>query len=252
MKDDFYSFDCFYTVFNDYAINYDELLKIFKQQSVDNTELYFLKTQKKIYKHHFSELEEMYQEIYEYTEHTKYYVDFLRNRIFPLDILEQLDNSGETIDQETISWIGNYKEVDKLENDRKLCLNFLKKRLSTVDCILEFLKQRKQELEKESYSISGTNSFKNTRDKKHTTDQIALKMVYEGNTLVTREEHGNDLYNKVTYWLKRDNRTANDGSNLQLQNKIKRFEKVIDLLDDESKQRAIDEVKILKSYLPKN
>jgi hypothetical protein len=60
------------------------------------------------------------------------------------------------------------------------------------------------------------------------------------------------LYNKVTYWLNRNNRTADEGSNLQLQNKIKRFEKVIDLLDDEFKQRAIDEVKILKSHLPKN
>lgn len=116
--------------------------------------------------------------------------------------------------------------------------------------IIDFLESRLQELENESNSKVLVP--KDVNKIKLTVDQIALKMVYEGNTLVTREEHGNDLYNKVTYWLKRDNRTANDGSNLQLQNKIKRFEKVIDLLDDESKQRAIDEVKILKSYLPKN
>lgn len=116
--------------------------------------------------------------------------------------------------------------------------------------IIDFLESRLQELENESNSKVLVP--KDVNKIKLTVDQIALKMVYEGNTLVTREEHGNDLYNKVTYWLKRDNRTANDGSNLQLQNKIKRFEKVIDLLDDESKQRAIDEVKILKSYFPKN
>jgi len=107
------------------------------------------------------------------------------------------------------------------------------------------------QLEKESRAVPVP---KDVNGKKLTVDQLALKMVYEGNTIVTREEHGNDLYNKVMKWVKLKNRTANPDreTNLQLENKIRMFERVIDLLDDEFKQRAIDEVKMIKSHLPKN
>jgi hypothetical protein len=83
-------------------------------------------------------------------------------------------------------------------------------------------------------------------------EEQALKMAYENNANVTRENVGSSLYNKFIKWSKRENRIANDGSNLQLQNKIKRHENVISVLDDKFKPKAIDELKTLKSYLPKN
>lgn len=82
-----------------------------------------------------------------------------------------------------------------------------------------------------------------------TVKQLALKMAWE-NKLVTRKEHGDDLYNKVTFYKNRQNRIANpDGTDLVLKNKIKLFKSVIPLLDDKFRQTAIDEVKILESYL---
>jgi hypothetical protein len=82
-----------------------------------------------------------------------------------------------------------------------------------------------------------------------TVKQLALKMAWE-NKIVTRKEHGNNLYNEVTKWKNRQNRIANpDGTDLVLQNKIKFFNSVIPLLDDKLKKTAIDEVKILESYL---
>jgi hypothetical protein len=82
-----------------------------------------------------------------------------------------------------------------------------------------------------------------------TVKQLALKLAWE-NKIVTRKEHGNDLYNKVTFWKNRQNRIANpDGTDLVLQNKIKLFNSVIPLLDNELKPTAIDEVRILESYV---
>ena len=94
---------------------------------------------------------------------------------------------------------------------------------------------------------------KDKKDKSGLTDnQNALKMVYEKKSNVTEKEYGRSLYNKYCHWSDRNNRTANDGTNLQLRNKIKRFEKVIEVLGTEFKQKAIDEVNILKAHLPKN
>ncbi|MBF2709959.1 hypothetical protein [Flavobacterium soyangense] len=77
-------------------------------------------------------------------------------------------------------------------------------------------------------------------------------MVYEGNTIVTREEQGNDLYNKVTKWVKSKTRTADpDTTKLVLHNKIKLFESIIPFLKEENKQKAIDEIKTLKLHLLK-
>lgn len=82
-----------------------------------------------------------------------------------------------------------------------------------------------------------------------TVNQIALKMAWE-NKIVTRKEHGDDLYNKVTKWKNRQKRIANpDGTDTILQNQIKLFKSVIPELDDEFKKRAMDEVAILESYL---
>lgn len=114
------------------------------------------------------------------------------------------------------------------------------------ELIIEYLETKKSVLEKGSRTATAT---KDVNENKLTVDQLALKMVYEGVTMVTREKYGDDLYNKFSHWSKRANRTANDGTDRQLNNKIERFEKVIEALSPEDKQQAINEVKILKSYL---
>lgn len=89
--------------------------------------------------------------------------------------------------------------------------------------------------------------------KKLTVDQIALKMVYEGITAVTREEHGNDLYNKFMYWFKPKNRTGNlnkiDSTDLVIENRMKKIETVLELLPEDKKAKAFGDISILKSYL---
>lgn len=104
-------------------------------------------------------------------------------------------------------------------------------------------------MKKDSFKTAVSNSV---QGEELTNEAKALKMYYEGIKDVTRTNYGNSIYNNYTKWMKKENRTANDGTNLQLRNKIQMFEKVISVLDDEFKQKAIDECKILKSYLPKN
>lgn len=109
---------------------------------------------------------------------------------------------------------------------------------------------KKQELEKES-NIKVT-APKDIDSRSLTANQRALIMVYNGNTMVTRNEHGDDLYNKVTKWVKSKTRTADpDTTKLVLENKIKLFESIIPFLLEENRQKAIDEIKTLKLHLLK-
>lgn len=91
--------------------------------------------------------------------------------------------------------------------------------------------------------------------KKLTVDHIALKMVYEGKTDVTRKEHGDDLYNKVRFWYKDKNRTGNldkiDSTDLVIENRMKKIETVLELLPEGKKAKALGEIAKLKNYLSK-
>jgi hypothetical protein len=92
---------------------------------------------------------------------------------------------------------------------------------------------------------------------KLTIKQIALKLVFTGEfvTLENADEiikkygltSGKKLYQDVNYYLKPANRKANPGTKKMLENKIKLFESVIDLLPPDKQQRAKDELKILES-----
>lgn len=151
------------------------------------------------------------------------------------------------------SHLVKFKEVvmnlaEKDENKEEM-LDLFRNRINTTDRIKVFLEQRKQELEKESRTVP---AFKTKNSRNLSNDQRALIMVYEGNTVVTREEHGNDLYNKITKWAKSKTRTADpDTTKLVLENKIERFESIIPFLMEENKQKAIDEIKTLKLHLLK-
>lgn len=95
--------------------------------------------------------------------------------------------------------------------------------------------------------------------KKLTQAQIALKSFYEG-LLITREnaheiarknghQSGQRLYQLFSFYSSLTNRKAKPDNLTKktFQNKIELFESVIELLENPHKQRAIDELKILKT-----
>lgn len=88
--------------------------------------------------------------------------------------------------------------------------------------------------------------------------QIALKLVYEG-ILVNRSNakeivkdyghtSGDKLFQEFTYFSSLANRKGNPSpaTNKKFQNKIELFESVIELLSEANKQRALDELGMLK------
>ncbi|MDI5897019.1 hypothetical protein [Flavobacterium yafengii] len=92
-----------------------------------------------------------------------------------------------------------------------------------------------------------------------TLKQLALKLVYEGKDVTrnnskdflinTKFNSGDKLYNEFKFYRNTNDRKSNPQSRVKLNNKIKLFKIVIDLLDDKFKPKALDELKILKSYL---
>lgn len=92
---------------------------------------------------------------------------------------------------------------------------------------------------------------------KLTINQIALKLVYEGksvtransNEVVNSFGHtsGDKLFNQFSYYSSTANRKGSEQTKKKFQNKIQLFESVIELLTNANKQRALDELSILKS-----
>ncbi|WP_146035210.1 hypothetical protein [Formosa algae] len=92
---------------------------------------------------------------------------------------------------------------------------------------------------------------------KITIDQIALKYVYEGVSITRNNcnleikkyglKSGEKLYQRFTYYSSRANRKGIplNCTPKKLENKIKLIENVIEMLPDECKEQALDEVKIL-------
>lgn len=98
----------------------------------------------------------------------------------------------------------------------------------------------------------------NEDDKKLDLPQIALIYVYEGEK-ITRENgdeiarrfkhnSGERLYQKFTYYRSRANRKGktNPYTKKKMQYKIKLFESILEFLHEPNKQRALDEINILK------
>ncbi len=86
--------------------------------------------------------------------------------------------------------------------------------------------------------------------------QIALKLVFEGvavnrnncNEIVKEYGYssGEKLFQRYSHYLSPANRKGNETTLRKMQNKIDLFESVIELLPDANKQRALDELNILK------
>lgn len=101
--------------------------------------------------------------------------------------------------------------------------------------------------------------IKKVEKNKLTISQIALKLCYEG-VIVTRNncnelikpyghKSGEKLYNEFTLFSSVTNRKGNPDppTKKKFQNKIKLFESVIELLDEDKKKRANDELTIILS-----
>jgi hypothetical protein len=78
--------------------------------------------------------------------------------------------------------------------------------------------------------------------------ETALKAYYEGSTIQKSE---GKVYQHFTFYCSNANRKGkpNPFTHLKLKNKINLFERVIELLPKDKKGRAIDELKIINSYL---
>lgn len=98
-------------------------------------------------------------------------------------------------------------------------------------------------------------------EKKLSINQIALKCFYEGK-IITREnakkqlentghKSGDKLYNEFSKWSNTTDRKADPESKVKLKNKIELFESVIELLPDDKRSKAIDDLKIINSFTSK-
>jgi hypothetical protein len=120
---------------------------------------------------------------------------------------------------------------------------------------LKYLKEIKQGAKIDFRETS--SSHKTNKENGQTIDQIALKLAYLGE-IVTQENandiirnyghtSGKKLYQQVNFFSKRTNRTAIPDTKKKLENKIRLFQIVIDLLPYDKLQQAKDELKILES-----
>lgn len=100
------------------------------------------------------------------------------------------------------------------------------------------------------------------KENKLSINQIALKLVYSNSTVnkenadSTIKEYGHNsghkLYQAFNFYYKKANRIGHDVESETkkiLDNKIKLLESVIELVQDDFKQKAIDECKTLRSHL---
>lgn len=126
-------------------------------------------------------------------------------------------------------------------------------------CMICYLKEY-YFLEYEKYFAKGnlTRSQNENKKPQFKIDQIALKYAYEsiqitrenGNEIAKEYGHnsGEKLFQRYTYYSSAANRKGrpNPCTSRKLDNKIKLIESIIDLLPEGKKERAIDEVLILK------
>lgn len=201
----------FQLTFNDYKRDYNVYLTEFLDKYEDNTELYFIKEQKAIVDDNLKKFKEIVINLTEKDENQDEILDLFRNRI------------------------------------------------NTTDRIKAFLEQRKQELENESNSKVPDHEYVEKTDL--ILEEIALKLVWEGKN-VTREnaidfligtkyKSGEKLYNHFILYRNSTDRRSDPQSKVKLKHKIRRFEKVIEVLDDKFKPQAEDELKKIKTYLLK-
>lgn len=163
-----------------------------------------------------------------------------------------LDNTDEVK-------VGLISENHRLKQEN-LLRNFNPNEMLYRQTLMDWLENEKQYFNEITPLINAViKNPETTHESKLTLRQIALIHVYEGK-MITREsgkriaenhnhKSGDGLYNYYTEYTSTANRKGNPETHRKLKNKIKLFESILSHLSNENKQRAIDELNILKSYL---
>lgn len=179
------------------------------------------------------------------------------------DLLKQIDNI-KLFKEGLITDIEKQKLELILEEQRirqsKLLDSYSKNELTYIKLLKNWLKNEKSYFQDitpyyvRKKTKSNSESVKNLK-----INEIALKYVYEGkliskgNSLQIAKSYGhasgNKLYQQYLFFSSTANRKGKPlpCTPLRLKNKINLFEKVISVLETDNKERALDELKILKT-----
>lgn len=197
----------------------------------------------------------LYIELYEsrltkfVTEYEADEIDFIDRELDYFNrTIYDLENSEASHDGFSTTGIGNFKAAYNVVRE----IGWEKFKYSTKRKT-KFLNERKTLL------LDQNKTKKVIINQLVTIDQLALTCFYEGSR-ITRD-NGNDilkeyglnsgekLFQRFSYWSSRANRIARPHPCTQrkLKNKIDLFEIVIEMLSNDTKQQAIDEVSILKT-----
>lgn len=164
--------------------------------------------------------------------------------------------------------LGRFKDSEhSREYNRKVAkevvhqCNFLEANAKSKIKVINFESQTKESIIIETLFDRFKNVKQITSDKKLTIPKIALKLVYEERSINRREaksividygyNSGDRLYQKFCFYLSRANRKGKPDpyTKRTLLNKINLLNSVIDIIPEQYKSKAIDEVKILETFL---
>lgn len=205
----------------------------------------------------------------------KQYLDLYRNNNFPALFLEvqdyvvstNIDEIEINIKRKIINHSINYAEELTIEQKNTIIKEKIQS-LSRLDYLNDtnFFKKDIEYLQTEKNNITNSIFTSGSIEKKIYSDftikKIALLLAYS--KVPVTKENANEIikkydktsgaklymeYNKLNTSIKRI--TDPDQSIKILKNKIQLFEDVIKIIDDKFKEKAIDELKILKSHLSK-
>ena len=174
---------------------------------------------------------------------------FITNEVeFIRYIQSQFDLYNEYTPNNSLNWL----------NFTKKCImySFGISRINNTDLKASFMKWYNEKIK-----TLPTKVMPEAPENNLTISGLALKYFYEG-IFINRESankylegteytSGDKLYNEFIKWSDYSDRKSDPESLIKLKNKIKLFETVIDLLPEDKKGKAIDELIILKSFISK-
>ncbi|WP_339919524.1 hypothetical protein [uncultured Flavobacterium sp.] len=242
--------------FNEFKNKYYTLLETFLNEWEDNSEKDFLTNQKQLYKECINNTSIKHREDLSIEQLEFFNVEPLSNSF--KCIQSKISESVFYYWHPYMDEMPLYHDTFRLRvKDIDLCDKYNR----SFNMILEFIQNKTQEIENNLIPLQAEGGTE-TVQPKMSLEIIALKYVYENkcinisnhNEIANKYRHnsGKKLLQYYTFYYDRNNRKAKPHpsyTRLTLNNKIKKFEKVIALLSNESKSKAIDELKILQGFL---
>lgn len=195
-------------------------------------------------------------------------IDFYFNQKFSTWIYSESDTKELLTDNRHLNFDKEGKLIERSYSGTKEGFEltekyFIGKELILLDKVKYDLLNLKNRMQLTFYKeyLNKRNSGTIIKVEKIPIPQIALQYFYE-DIFINRENankylegtghtSGDKLYNEYIKWTDKQNRKADPESKTKLKNKIKLFENVIDLLPENKKGKAIDELKILNSFISK-